>query len=113
MPDHVSSPGVFIQEIPDGVHAITGGRVQAQSRLVRWRGAWPPNPLPVVAAADDDVTKGEKQLAAANAGTPPVQADIDNARQALAAAKTAMAASDGLPLTLKDSFNPAQAQAAK
>ncbi|QPF82489.1 phage tail sheath family protein [Bradyrhizobium genosp. L] len=87
--------------------------LQAQSQLVRWRGPWPPDPLPVIAAADDDVTKAERQLAAANAAIPPVQEDIDNARQALATATTAIEASDGVLLTLKDSFSPAEAQAAK
>jgi phage tail sheath protein FI len=87
--------------------------LRAQSKLVRWSGTWPPNPLPAIAAGDDDITKAEKQLAAANAANPPVPADITNAQQAVTAAKTAIVASDGLPLTLKDSFNPAQAQASK
>lgn len=98
--------------IKDGPQRVDNVLV-AQSQLVRWRGAWPPDPLPVIAAADDDVTKAEKQLAAANAANPPVQADIDRAQRAVAAAKTAMEASDGLPLTLKDSFGPAEAQVAK
>ncbi|CAL78134.1 putative phage tail sheath protein [Bradyrhizobium sp. ORS 278] len=87
--------------------------LRAQSKLVRWSGAWPPNPLPTIAAADDDVTKALKQLAAANAANPPVPNDINTAQQAVTTAKAAMAANDGLPLTLKDNFNPAQAQAQK
>jgi uncharacterized protein len=87
--------------------------LRAQSKLVRWSGTWPPNPLPAIAAGDDDITKAEKQLAAANAANPPVPADITNAQQAVTAAKTAIVASDGLPLTLKDNFNPSQAQASK
>jgi uncharacterized protein len=87
--------------------------LRAQSKLVRWSGTWPPNPLPAIAIVVDDVTKGENQLAAANAASSPSQADINNAVQAIATAKAAMVASDGLPLTLKDNFNPAQAQALK
>jgi|KBSSwiStaDraftv2_1062776.scaffolds.fasta_scaffold42883_1 phage tail sheath protein FI len=87
--------------------------LRAQSKLVRWSGAWPPNPMPAIAAADDDVTKAQKQLAAANAANPPVANDVNTAQQAVATAKGAMIANDGLPLTLKDNFNPAQAQAQK
>lgn len=87
--------------------------LRAQSKLVRWSGAWPPNPLPTIAIADDDVTKAQKQLAAANAANPQVPNDINNAQAAVATAKGAMAANDGLPLTLKDNFNPTQAQAQK
>jgi len=69
--------------------------------------------MPAVAAADDDVTKAQKQLAAANAANPQVPNDITTAQQAVATAKGAMIANDGLPLTLKDNFNPSQAQAQK
>ncbi len=98
--------------VKDGPQRIDNVLKQ-QSELVRWSGAWPPNPLPNITAGDDDVTKAERQLAAANAADPQVPADINNAQQAVATAKAAMVASDGLALTLKDSFNPAQAQASK
>src|SRR5262249_33649347 len=68
--------------------------LQNQSRLLRWDGAFPPNPLPGVAANDDDVTKAEKALAAARAATPPVPATITAAETALATARQAMQASN-------------------
>jgi uncharacterized protein len=77
----------------------------AQSSLLRWDGAWPPNPLPGIAANVDDVTKAQQQLAA-NPQDPGLQA-------ALTAAKQAMAASDGIALTMADSFTPNNAQANK
>lgn len=87
--------------------------LRAQSALVRWDGAWPPNPLPGIAAVDDDVTKAEKQLSAANAANPQVPQDIANAQTALTNAKQAMVASSGIALTKTDSFTPANAQANK
>src|SRR6266436_4528809 len=86
-----------------------------QSRLVRWDGNWPPNPLPAIAAGDDDVTKAEKALADAKKAQPPVQADIDAAQAALDAAKKAMqdAVSDGVALTKSDDFTPQNAEADK
>jgi uncharacterized protein len=87
--------------------------VRAQSALVRWDGAWPPTPLPAIAANEDDVTKAEKQLAAANAATPQVPANIQAAQTALDAAKQAMVASNGIALTKADNFTPANAQANK
>jgi uncharacterized protein len=77
----------------------------AQSSLLRWDGAWPPNPLPGIAANVDDVTKAQQQLAA-NPQDPGLQA-------ALTAAKQAMAASNGIALTMADSFTPNNAQANK
>jgi Bacteriophage tail sheath protein len=76
------------------------------SRLVRWSGAWPPNPLPTIAVTDDDVTKAEKRLKAAKAANPQVPADITAAETALASAKQAMQASDGKALTKADNFTP-------
>jgi phage tail sheath protein FI len=85
----------------------------SQSNLLRWDGTWPPNPLPAAAVGVDDVTAAERVLAAANAVTPPVPADVANAQQALATAKTAVTASDGLRLTMADNFSPNGAQANK
>ena len=87
--------------------------LQNQSRLLRWDGAFPPNPLPGVAANDDDVTKAEKALAAARAATPPVPATITAAETALATARQAMQASNGRALTKADNFTPANAQTNK
>ncbi len=89
--------------------------LEAESRLVRWDGAWPPNPLPVPAAADDAVTVAEKQLAAALKAVPQVPADIAAAQAAVAAAKQARvdAVSDGGLLTKVDDFTPANAEADK
>jgi phage tail sheath protein FI len=87
--------------------------LRARSALLRWDGAWPPSPLPAIAAVDDDVTKAEKQLAAANAANPQVPGDISAAQTALNNAKQAMVASNGIALTKTDSFTPANAQANK
>jgi len=76
--------------------------LRTQSSLLRWDGTWPPNPLPGIAASDDDVTKAQKQLAA-----NPQDA---GAQAALTAAKQAMAASNGIALTMTDNFTPAGAQ---
>jgi phage tail sheath protein FI len=84
--------------------------LEAESRLVRWDGSWPPTPLPTIAAADDDLTKAEKQLMAAKAATPPVPADIKAAEALVTNAKAAMGASDGLALTKADDFTPANAE---
>jgi hypothetical protein len=86
-----------------------------QSRLVRWDGNWPPNPLPAIAAGDDDVTKAEKTLAGAKKAQPPVPADIAAAQAVLDAARKAMddAVSDGLALTKSDDFTPQNAEADK
>ncbi len=82
----------------------------AESRLVRWDGTWPPTPLPTIAAADDDLSKAEKQLEAAKKATPPVPADIAAAEAAVTNAKKAMEASDGLALTKADDFTPQNAE---
>lgn len=82
----------------------------AQSSLLNWDGAWPPSPLPHIAAGDDDVTKAQAALAAAEAAQPQVPADITAAQTALSAALAAVAGSDGRPLTMADSFSPANAQ---
>jgi len=86
-----------------------------QSRLVRWDGNWPPNPLPAIAAGEDDVTKAEKALADARKAQPPVPADIAAAQAALDAAKKAMqdAVSDGVALTKSDDFSPQNGEADK
>ena len=87
--------------------------LEAESRLVRWDGSWPPTPLPTIAAVDDDLTKAEKELKAAKAATSPVPADIADAEEAVTNAKGAMEASDGLALTKADDFTPANAEQAK
>jgi uncharacterized protein len=87
--------------------------LQAQSNLLNWDGAWPPNPLPTIAASDDDVTKAQAALAAAQAADPQVPADITAAQTALSAALAAVAGSDGVALTMAASFIPADAQANK
>ena len=80
---------------------------------MRWDGSWPPTSLPTIAAADDDLTKAEKELKAAKAATSPVPADIADAEEAVTNAKGAMEASDGLALTKADDFTPANAEQAK
>ncbi len=85
----------------------------AQSRLLTWDGTWPPNPLPAIAAGDDDVTKAQAALAAAQAANPQVPADIASAQAAISTALAAAAASDSLALTMAASFTPANAQANK
>jgi phage tail sheath protein FI len=111
--DRVVAREVFRNlSVKDGPQRIDNV-LRAQSKLVRWSGTWPPNPMPAIAAADDDVTKAQKQLATANAANPPVPNDVTTAQQAVATAKGAMIANDGLLLTLKDNFNPSQAQAQK
>jgi len=86
----------------------------SESRLVRWSGAWPSSPPAIPAnSADDDVTKAEKRLKAAQAATPPVPAEITAAETALNTAKQAMQASDGKALTKADNFTPANGEANK
>jgi phage tail sheath protein FI len=86
----------------------------AQSKLLNWNGNWPAaNALPAVTAADDDVTKAEAALAAAQAANPQVPADIAAAQTAVTNARAAVISSDGLPLTMVDNFTPANGQANK
>lgn len=50
-----------------------------ESKLVRWKGSWPPAALPNIAAihtADAELTAARQQLATAQAANPPVPADI-------------------------------------
>jgi uncharacterized protein len=114
--------------------------LQAESSLVRWGGVWPPNPLPEIAASEDnsagkekDLADKEKDLAAkekaltdAQNANPPVQGDIDAATAARDAAKGARdaakaavdtensnsKASEGLALT-KANFTPENGEADK
>lgn len=68
--------------------------LNAESRLVRWKGTWPPAPLPGVAAihtAETQRSDATKALAAAKAATPQVPATITAAEAALAAATTGLA----------------------
>jgi phage tail sheath protein FI len=79
--------------------------LKAQSSLLRWDTTtvpWPPNPLPGIAANDDDVTKAQKQLAA-----NPQDA---GAQAAVTAAKQAMGGSNGIALTSAGNFTPTGAQ---
>jgi phage tail sheath protein FI len=85
----------------------------AASSLLNWDGAFPPSPLPTIAAGNDDVTNAQAALAAAEAANPQVPADIAAAQAALSAALAAVAASDGIALTMAASFSPANAQANK
>ena len=85
----------------------------AGSNLLNWDGTWPPSPLPTIAASDDDVTKAQAALQAAQAANPQVPADITAAQTALTTALGAVAAQDGNLLTLANSFSPANAQANK
>ena len=99
----------------------------AQSRLLRWDGTWPPNPLPAIAASDDDITRtlaaqasAATALAAAKAANPQVPATIaadqsalDAATAATTAASAAATGSNGKALTKTDNFTPVNGQANK
>jgi phage tail sheath protein FI len=98
-----------VQDSPSRVDKV----LQAQSNLLNWDGTWPPNPLPTIAAGDDDVTKAQAALAAAEAADPQVPADITAAQTALTAALAAVAGSDGVALTMALSFTAVNAQANK
>jgi uncharacterized protein len=54
--------------------------LKAESKLVRWKGTWPPSTLPDVAAIHTKTS----DLATAQAASPPVPADIAAAQQDLA-----------------------------
>jgi hypothetical protein len=95
--------------------------LEAESKLARWYGTWPPAPLPTPAAGDDDVFKAEKDLAVKQKAlddlkkvTPPDPAAIAAAEAAVAAARTVLANakkvmedSDGQNLTRDDFTGPA------
>lgn len=97
----------------------------AESKLLRWDGAWVSSPLPAIAVGDDSVTTAEKAFATAlkaletaQRANPQVPADIaaaqtavNNAKTTLANAKQALAdaVSDGVALDLSD-FDPANGQ---
>jgi len=90
--------------------------LESESKLVRWDGDWPPDPLPTIAAAEDDVSAAEealkdaeKQLADAQKLEPPDQTAVDAAQAAVDAAQTALdtvmqatEASDGVALDIND-----------
>ena len=90
--------------------------LREESKLVRWDGAWPPSPLPAIAAGDDSATTAEKELKtaqeelkAAQALTPAdptkvtaAQAKVTTALGKLDAAKKTMETSDGIALTPDD-----------
>jgi phage tail sheath protein FI len=98
--------------VKDGAQRVDNV-LKAQSSLLRWDGDWPPNPLPSVTAGDDDLTKAQKQLATANAASPQVPTDIQNAQDNIKKASQAMAASNGIALTKADNFTPQNGQANK
>jgi phage tail sheath protein FI len=113
-----SSGNVVSREVFRNLSVKDGPRridnvLKAQSRLARWDGTWPPATLPTPAALVDDVTKAEKQLAAANAVNPPVQGDVTTAQTALNTARQGMVASNGIALTKADNFTPASGEANK
>ncbi|RUT02457.1 tail protein [Dulcicalothrix desertica PCC 7102] len=95
----------------------------AQQQLINAKNANPQVPADIAAAEtavknasknlDDDVTKAEKQLEAAMKVVPPVQTDINTAKQALENAKNAMRASNGLSLTKINNFTPNNAESQK
>ena len=102
-------------------------RVLEASKLVRWQGDYPlPANLPTITKGDDPVTAAEKKLAEERqelavlekATMPDANAISDqkrvvaDAETALAVAKTALGASDGLALT-KGDFTPDKALADK
>jgi len=78
-----------------------------ESKLVKWRGAWPPTTLPDIAAihtADAQLQTAKQALAAAQAATPPVSATI-------AAAQTAVnTAQQGLASLTTDNISSAERQ---
>ncbi len=100
---------ITVKDSPARVDKVLAG----SSALLAWDGAWPPNPLPAIAAGADDITKAQATLTAAQAADPPVPADITAAQTAVSNALAAVAASDGKPLTMADSFTPANAQSNK
>ena len=92
-----AAENIVMQEVFRNLSVKDGPRridnvLKSESKLVRWDGTWPPNPLPAIAADVDDLTKAEKQLATAKSANPQVPADITNAQQAVDSAKAAMAA---------------------
>src|SRR5258708_14411062 len=84
--------------------------LKAESKLLRWDGAWVSNPLPAIAAGDDAVTKAEKDLATAlkkledaQRASPQVLGDIATAQTAVTNAQTALAnATKALPDAVSD-----------
>jgi len=91
-----------------------------ESNLVRWHGAWPPDPLPTLTPGDDLLTQAQATLDGARAqlqadlaqpSPDPAkiaadQTNVDNAEQALTDATAPLQSSDGLPLT-QAQFEPA------
>jgi phage tail sheath protein FI len=64
-----------------------------ESRLAKWKGAWPPATLPDIAAihtAESDLATAKQQLATAKAANPQVPADITAAENALKAKQDAL-----------------------
>src|SRR5262249_49915577 len=68
--------------------------LKAESKLVRWKGTWPPGTLPDVAAihrGKGHLAPPKQQLAAAQAAPPPVPANITAAQSAVATAQQNLA----------------------
>jgi phage tail sheath protein FI len=98
-----------IKESPRRIDKV----LESNSKLIRWDGALPPAPLPAIAAADDEVTKAEKNLADLNKAKPQDPVAIAAAQTALDTAKQGLSASDGIALTYADDFTPQNAEVNK
>ena len=85
--------------------------LEAQSALVRWRGAVPTTAL-AVARAKDAVSTAQDALDSARKAQPFVQGDVDTAKTALDAAIAGLAGSDGQDVGAPE-FNPAGGEAGK
>jgi uncharacterized protein len=83
----------------------------AQSRLLVWDGDWPAT-APKFTAKDDDISTAAATLAAAQAASPQVAADITAAQKALTDAQAAATGNNGLALT-QANFTPNGGQGAK
>lgn len=75
--------------------------LKAESKLVRWKGVWPPTTAPDIAGVhtkEESVRTAEQALAAAKSATPPVPATITAAQTALTNAQKDLAnlASDNI-----------------
>ncbi len=83
--------------------------LEAESKLVRWEGAYPTS-LPTPSADKDAVTKAELALKEAKEAEPQVADNITVAENGLQTAKDALKTSDGGDLTKADDFTPANAE---
>ena len=123
-----------VQDSPRRIDKV----LEAESKLVRWDGTWPPSSLPTISAGIDDVstkemalaekekdlTAKEKELADAQNETPPNPATVaaattarntaktsrDTAKTALDTALNAMNSSDGIAINKTANFTPPNAE---